>query len=285
MVASASAMSRATLVNIVLALLVVGLGLFLYLRPQPGAAPELALSSLDPEQVTRIRVERSGPPIVLEKRDGNWHLTEPYRARADAFRTKQLLDLLHAKASRMLSATDLARFDLDQPATRVVFDDRAIAFGTVNELSNEQYVAAGDGVYLIPVRHAAALPQEAKDVTGRQLFGPDEAPAAIALGGVEMALQDGIWRLRPETPGVSQDDLNRWGDEWRGASSLLTQKGEGAATGEPITVTLKNGTIVRLTIVQRDPELVLLREDEGLQYHFSAAAGKRLLTVPTADSK
>lgn len=279
-------MRRNALVNVVLALLVAGLALFLYLRPRPGAAPELSLFAIDPEQVTRIRLERAGgSPLVLEKRAGVWHLTEPYRARADAFRVRQLLDLLSAKASRQLAATDLARFDLDRPAMRVAFDDRAIAFGTVNELSNEQYVSAGESVYLIPLRYAAALPQEAKDLTGRQLFGPDEEPVAIALGGIEMALQEGIWRLRPDTPGLSQDDLNRWGDDWRGAASLLTQQGPGAATGEPITVTLKNGTTVRLTIVQREPELVLRREDEGLQYHFSAAVGKRLMTPPAADSK
>jgi hypothetical protein len=166
-----------------------------------------------------------------------------------------------------------------------VFDDRAIDFGTVNELSNEQYVKAGGTVYLIPLRHAAALPQEAKNLTGRQLFGPDETPVAIAFGGTELTLQDGSWRLHPRTAGLSQDDLNRWGDDWRNAASLLTQQGAGAATGEPITVTLKNGKIVRLKIVQRDPELVLLREDEGLQYHFSAAAGKRLLIPPAADSE
>lgn len=285
MVAPAPVMSRATLVNVVLALLVAGPAAFLYLRPRPAAAPELALSSLDPEQVTRIQVERGGPPLVLEKRDGHWYLVQPYRARADAFRIKQLLDLLRAKASRRLAATDLDRFDLDRPAARVVFDDHAIAFGTVNELSNEQYVGTGENVYLIPLRHAAALPQDAKDMTGRQLFGPDEQPVRIALGGVEMALENGIWRLQPAAEGLSQDDLNRWGDDWRGAASLLTQQGSGAGSGGEITVALKNGNVVRLTVVQREPELVLRREDEGLQYHFSAAVGKRLLTPPGTDSR
>jgi hypothetical protein len=278
-------MSRATLVNIVLALIVAGLALFLYLRPKPGDAPALALSSLAPDGVTRVQVERGDARFVLEKRDGNWFLTQPYRARADEFRTKQLLDLLAAKASRKLPATDLARFDLDRPAVRVVFDDQPISFGTVNEMSNEQYVAAGDGVYLIPMRHAAALPQEARDLTGRQLFGPDEVPVEIALDGVAMVQRDGIWRLSPEAPGVSQDDLNRWGDEWKAAASLLTQTGEPGATGESVTVKLKDGKIIRFAIVQRNPELVLRREDEGLQYHFSQAAGKRLLTPPSADSK
>ncbi|MFO1205888.1 MAG: DUF4340 domain-containing protein [Burkholderiales bacterium] len=278
-------MRRGVLVNVLLAVLVAGLALFFHFRPRPAAAPPLALSSLDPERVTRIRVERGATALVLEKRDGQWYLDAPYRARADAFRVRQLLDLLRAQPSRQFAATDLARFDLDHPATRVVFDDRPVAFGTVNELSNEQYVAAGDSVFLIPLRYAAGLPQEAKDVTGRALFGPDEVPASIAVGGVEMALQDGLWRLHPENPGLSQDDLNRWGDDWQGAASLLTQRVTGAAKGDAITVRLKSGKTVPLTIVQREPELVLRREDEGLQYHFAAAVGQRLMTPPTADSK
>ncbi|MET0218169.1 MAG: DUF4340 domain-containing protein [Burkholderiales bacterium] len=278
-------MSRAAHLNIVLALLVAGLALFLYLRPKPGAVPELALSTLEPDQVTRVQVERGGGSIVLEKHDGRWYLSEPYRARADEFRTRQLLELLNVKASRKLPATELARFDLDRPTARVVFDHQPISFGTVNEMSNEQYVAADDGVYLIPVRHAAALPLDAKDLTGRQLFAADEEPVELAVGPVTMSQQDGRWRLSPETAGLSQDDLNRWGDEWKGASSLLTQKAEGAAGTETITVKLKSGKTVRLVVLQREPELILLREDEGLQYHFSAAAGKRLLTVPSTSAK
>jgi hypothetical protein len=100
-----------------------------------------------------------------------------------------------------------------------------------------------------------------------------------------MTQQDGIWKLGADTAGLSQDDLNRWGDEWRAASSLLTQKSAGAATGEPVTVKLKDGRSIRFVVAKRDPEPVLLREDEGLEYHFSAAAGKRLLTPPFASAK
>lgn len=278
-------MSRAAVINGVLVLLVAGLALFLYLRPKPGVAPELALSTLDADQVTRVRVERGGKAIMLEKRAGAWYLVEPYRARADAFRVGQLLDLLSAKASRKLPATDLGRFDLDRPAVRVVFDDQAIALGTVNEMSNEQYAQAGDGVFLIPLRHAAALPQDAQALTGRQLFAPDEELLEIAVGTVSMTQRDGRWRLSPETADVSPDDLNRWGEDWKGAASLLTRKREGSRSGDAITVKLKNGKTLTLPVLQREPELVLAREDEGLQYHFSAAAGKRLLTPPSAASK
>ena len=278
-------MTRAAVINIALALLVGGLALFLYFRPEPGVAPELVLSTLDPDRVTRVRVERGESITALEKRAGSWYLAEPYPARADAFRTRQLLDLLNAKASRKLPATDLARFDLDHPAVRIVFDDQPIAFGTVNEMSNEQYVQAGDGVYLIPLRHAAAVPQDAKALTGRQLFAADEELVEITVGPVTMTQQDGRWRLTPEAADLSRDDLNRWGDDWKGAASLLTQKRDAKKSGDAVTVKLKNGKTVRLPVLQTEPELILAREDEGLQYHFSAAAGKRLLTVPSAASK
>ncbi len=281
--ASPEAMSRGTLINIALALLVGGLALFLYLRPPPHTVPELALSALDPEQVTRLKVERGSASFVLEKGDGNWQLVEPYRARADAFRVRQLLDLLDAKATRKLPATELARFDLDRPWARVLFNDEPIAFGTMNEMSNEQYVLTGDGVYLVPLRLAGAVPQDAKDLTGRQLFAADEELIEIGVGSTTLALKDGRWRLSPEVAGLSQDDLNRWSDDWKAASSLLAQKAAAVkAGGEVVTVKLKGGKTVRLRIVQREPELVLLREDEGLQYHFSEAAGKRLLTAPSA---
>jgi hypothetical protein len=278
-------MRRAAVINAALVLLVGGIALFLHLRPVPGLAPAYTLSALSPDQVTRVQVERGGPPIVLEKRAGIWHLQEPYRARADAFRVRQLLDLLTVKASRKLPATDLARFDLDRPAVRVVFDDQAIAFGMVNDMSNEQYVRAGDDVYLIPVRQSAALPQDPQALTGRQLFAPDEELAQITVGPVTLSQEEGHWRLSPETSDVSPDDLNRWAEDWKAAASLVTGKMEASRGGDTIGVRLKNGKTLRLVVLQGHPELVLGREDEGLQYHFSAAAGKRLLTVPSGASK
>lgn len=278
-------MRRATVINAALVLLVGGIALFLHLRPVPGLAPAYPLSALSPDQVTRVQVERGGPPIVLEKRAGIWHLQEPYRARADAFRVRQLLDLLTVKASRKLPATDLARFDLDRPAVRVVFDDQAIAFGMVNDMSNEQYVRAGDDVYLIPVRQSAALPQDPQALTGRQLFAPDEELAQITVGPVTLSQEEGRWRLSPETSDVSPDDLNRWAEDWKAAASLVTGKMEASRGGDTIGVRLKNGKTLRLVVLQGHPELVLGREDEGLQYHFSAAAGKRLLSVPSGASK
>jgi hypothetical protein len=39
-----------------------------------------------------------------------------------------------------------------------------------------------------------------------------------------------------------------------------------------------------LGIVQRAPELVLVRQDEGVEYHFVAAVARRLLAPPGASN-
>jgi len=45
---------------------------------------------------------------------------------------------------------------------------------------------------------------------------------------------------------------------------------------------LKGGAELALGLLAREPELVLLRADEKLQYHFRADAAKRLLSPPGA---
>lgn len=275
-------MSRATLTNVVLALLVAGLAAFLYLRTDPHAKSELTLSALRPDDVTRIRVERGAHSIALEQRDGVWYVAEPYRARADSFRVTQLLGLLTSKSTRRLAATDLDRFDLERPEIKVTFDDQVIGFGTLNTMSNEQYASSGDGVYLVSPRALAAVPTDVRGVTSRDLFATDETPVEIALGATRMLQEEGRWKLTPDTAGLSQDDLNRWAGDWKNAASMITQRAGTGAAAERITVRLGDGRTLQLAIVQREPELVLRRDDEGLQYHFSGEMGKRLLTPPGA---
>jgi hypothetical protein len=97
--------------------------------------------------------------------------------------------------------------------------------------------------------------------------------------------RDGKWQVQP-APGKeppSQDDLNRWVDAWRLASSLLTQPANArTAATEWIEVRLAEGGTLRLGIVQRAPQLVLLRPDEQLTFHFSEEMSERLLSPPVA---
>jgi hypothetical protein len=47
-----------------------------------------------------------------------------------------------------------------------------------------------------------------------------------------------------------------------------------------VKVELKDGRTLAIGIAQREPELVLVREDEGVQYYFFADTAKRLFSPP-----
>ena len=279
-------MSRAGWLNALLAAAAVALGAFFYFRPAPDAAIEYPLSALKPNAVKSLRIERAGAaPVVLDKRQDTWFITAPFGARADASRVEQLLAIVEARAAHRLPAGDRGRFGLEQPEARIIVDGQPFSFGLVNDITREQYVMAGDAVYALHPRYGMALPANAAQIASRQLFGADEIPVRIELKRFTVEQKDGRWALNPGAHDLSQDDLLRWVDEWRLASALRVEPRSTTRSRDEINVQLKNAGGFTLGVLAREPELVLARSDEKLQYRFRAELAKRLLTPPGAEQQ
>ena len=277
-------MKRGWILNVLLLAGVAGLAWYVYYRPA-DEAPRHKLTTLAPSVVSRVVIEpRDGPPIELAKRDNAWYLVRPIEARADRSQVERLLELTNATSQEKFAATDLARFDLDRPSLTVTLGDQRFAFGTVNPLSQEQYVLAGDSVYLLSSFYSSLVPQKADRLLTHSLFIEGESPVAFALPGFRIELQGPKWVRLPATgkDEPSQDDFNRWVEGWRFASSLLTQRAGAKPPAEHIEVRLANGRTLGLGVVQKAPELILVRPDEKLQFFFSGEMAKRLLTPPEA---
>jgi len=94
--------------------------------------------------------------------------------------------------------------------------------------------------------------------------------------------KDGGWQRRPERAALSSDLINDFVIEWQQASALSVQRHSGKRPSAWISLTLASGAkpaSVRVGVLAREPELVLYRPDEGLDYHFPAELGKRLLQL------
>ncbi len=276
-------MKRGLLVNIALVLFVAGLAAWMILKPGEKSTPTHALSQKKAADATRIAIERKGlPAFVLEKdKAGRWIQSAPFPARTDASKAPRLLDLLGAQAKTTYPATDLGRFDLDQPFARMTIDDQVFAFGTVNAITNEQYVLTGDTVYLVSPVHGFSLPTQIDSLASHLLLADDEVPTAFALPGTTIDLRDGKWVRTPppaDPAKLSQDDFVRWAEQWRYASSLATRVPAKTSAGDTVRITLQNGRTIELRIQSRTPELRLLRTDENLEYVFAAETGARLLS-------
>ncbi|HXV06571.1 MAG TPA: DUF4340 domain-containing protein [Burkholderiales bacterium] len=280
------------IVNLLLLVGVVGLAAYALWGRKAEDPPGHAIAAIKAAEIKRVVIEpREGKGMILEKQGEDWFVAQPLQARADRGQVERLLDLLSAKSRERLTAADLQRFELDTPDLKVSFDGHSVAFGTTNPLSQDQYVLSGDGVYLLPAYYRSLVPESPERVLTHALFRGDEKPVGFALGRFRVEQRDAKWTLSP-APADAQnrptaDDLNRWVDEWRLASSLLTQPATRKPAAETIPVEtievrLADGRTLRLGVRQREPELVLVRADENLSFHFSGEMARRLLNPPAA---
>jgi len=277
-VAAAQGMKSRILLNLVLSALVAILILLVWLKPKPMAQTEFKLSTLASASIDRIAIEKPGQPaIMLQKKPDGWRLSAPFQARAERVAVGHSLDILAATSLQRFPATDLGRFQLDPPLLRLTLNDQEFSFGTQNSLTGEVYVATNGGVHLVAPSHLAHAMKMPADFAARAFLAEEEKLAGFAFADLKLSQDsDGKWSATPARPNWSQDDFNRWADEWRNASSLVTQPYDGTPPQESFTLRLGNGKLIPCKILRRDPELVLLREDEKLQYHFPAGIGKRL---------
>jgi hypothetical protein len=285
-------MKAKVILNLVLVLAVTAVALFAILKPQQKADPGIRLLDVARDQVSRIAIERKGAPAVrLEKQGDGWHVTAPFTARADRNQVDRILDLAGAVAKQKLPREDLGRFDLDPPQLKVTLDDRAIAFGRINEVTNEQYAATAQAVYLVAPFYGYGIPDEGGKLASRKLLGDDEQPVAFDFGGYRVARDDkGQWSesgasaAQAKAP-LSQDEFNRWADEWRVTYALAVEPGKAGPGGQRVTVKFRNGQSANLLAAKTPTGFTLLRTDQNMLYRFGAEVGRRLMDPHVAAAK
>ena len=154
-------MKKRWLLNLVMLAVVAGLVTFLYLRPQANidAAPQHEVSTLKLADFTSIKVEfPTKAPTSFEKVDGLWRMTAPHKTRANQLAVQRILSIIAAKSTEKFPTNDLAKFGLDNPQLRLKLTNTAgtqeFVFGTFNPVTEEQYVAFKDAIYLLPGSYA-----------------------------------------------------------------------------------------------------------------------------------
>jgi hypothetical protein len=262
---------------------VVALGLFVWLKPPKPPAATYALSALKFNDARTLRVLRKGKTLAaLEKRNGEWSLTEPMTAPADDFQVLRVLAIGDAKSALQYPATELAKFELDAPHTEIIINDQRFAFGTINTVTREQYVLTQNQVFPVALNYGAAVPTDANALLRRSVLAPGDAPLRFEFSAFTVATDAKKWSTTPAADELSQDDYNRWVAQWREGSGLRTEVIDKRTPATEIHITLKHGVKVTLGVVQTAPELVLRRADLGLQFVFVGDIGKQMLAPPVA---
>lgn len=282
------------LVNLVLLALVGAIALFLYLRPKPvqQSAQEYHVSGLSLNGVSRVSVEfPAQKPVRFEKRQGRWHMTEPVQARADAAAVGRIISVAGATSKVKLPATDLSRFGLDKPAIKVHIDDQEFSFGMFNPVGGEQFVAYKDAVYALSTIYGEGASVQPLEMLDKRPLDDDEQIVGFDFSGLEQwessRLQldmqaDGKWKVSVPAAKPKQEEINEWfASGWEKLTANSVEPFTLDRTPHPyLTLRLKNGKTLRILKMQESPELLLVREDQKMQYHFPQDTGFEILNPP-----
>ena len=273
-------MKRGWIVIAGLALLVTAGGAWIAWRPLPDTTlPEL--SSVDAANVKRIVITPRGEPsVVIEHDDAGWHMSAPVRAGVDDFRLKQLLAVPAGRPTARVSGANLQELDLDKPILVLQYDAETIRFGGINPVTGEQYVATSSGTYTAAAQLGSGIPSRAGAYLRKHILAATEKPVSIKLPTFTVAKGGDHWTVEPQSPDLSADDIAAWLDTWRTAAALRVGIAKDSAKGSSIEITLESGARLILDVVMRQPELVIVRRDEGLEYRLFAGLARKLLEPP-----
>jgi hypothetical protein len=267
---------------------VVALALFAWLKTPKSQDIPLTVSATKPDAARSMRVMRKGAVLAaLEKRGETWFLTEPAAAPADSLQVLRLLAVLEAKSRAPYPATEAAKFGLDAPQADLIIDGQRFAFGAVNNVTREQYVMTGSGIFLLELRFGAALPDNAVALLRKTVLAATEVPARFDLGASAVAYDGKKWNTLSSaaaaaTDAISQDDYNRWVTQWREGSALRAEFADTRKPAAEWSITLKSGAKITLGVVQTAPELIVRRADLGVQFVFVGDIGKQMMAPPSA---
>jgi len=279
-------MSRRNLLNLVLLLIAAALVAVIELRPglQP-AATQSPLSTLDPQQVTRIDLVRpAGTTLHFRKTDNHWQIDATPALPADDFQMSTVLALLQAVPVRSypVKDLDLTQVGLDPVQTSAHFDSLALELGGTDAIDGLRYVRSGDTVYLVTDRYAHLLNAGVANFVQRTLLPESAHIRALQLPGLTLTRPDGVhWQLQPDDPAAGADRIQTLLRNWQRASALYVAHAATTAKGETVRVTLAGqAEPLVFSIVARSPDLVLGRPELGLQYHLPGTAATQLLALP-----
>lgn len=285
-------LARRWWLNLALLVVVAGLGLFAwYHSQQVPKDTRPRLTDLSPDAVQTVDIQRAGQPEVqLARRDGDWRLLAPITARADAFAVKSLLRLLHAPVESSITPkdSDLARYGLEPPKLTVRLNGGTIEFGERHPLKNEQYVKFGSAVRLISSQYYAQAAAPYTNLIDSRLIEAGRKLVSIKLPDFTLTLKDGAWVREPSIEALSSDRINAFVDEWQHARALQVEEHSGdEKVQETVVVGLTNpdggSATLNIGVLAREPELILYRADEKLEYHFPKDTAQRLLVLKAQD--
>lgn len=109
------------------------------------------LTTVDPERIMNIRIQRESDTLLFSKQDEAWVMTQPESGLANPERITELraLAILDVLSSYDAGSLDLSALELSPPKLSVWLNTTRIDFGKLNPANQRRYVLVGNQLKLI----------------------------------------------------------------------------------------------------------------------------------------
>lgn len=178
-------MKSTYLTNLVLILFVIGL--YWYNNQNESHHNDvIKLASIASDDIQFITISRpKTDDIVLEKSPSGWHVTRPFKARANATRIALLLSLLTANSYAQLSVSDndhsLSKYGLSPAKVTLSLNDHIFQIGDEETISQHRYVLHNATIHLIDDQVTPLLNANATSFIDNRLIPPNRSIAKLEL--------------------------------------------------------------------------------------------------------
>jgi len=283
-------MNTRTLLNVTLAGVAIMLGLVVFykpgLAPPPAPASITQLSADSITSITSIRVTRTERmPLTFVKTANDWQLENHGSLPASEFQLHALLGVLSARPGRSYpaDALDLADAGLDPPQATLLLNDTLIYIGGTTPLDRLRYVQHDNTVYLLNDTYQHLVNADWTNFVDRRLVPGDADLTGLQLPDFTLTRDEAQqWQVSPQGRDGDTTGLDAFVQNWQAAAATYIRRlDEHATEGTPIILTLAdNRPAVKLYLAAREPELILTRPDQGIQYYLPGNMSTTLLGLP-----
>lgn len=258
-------MRKNLLINLILAITVIGLWWLLAYQPTPARK----LSESVDTPVSFIHIQRPDKADIQLRRteSSQWRLTRPIDARAGQNRVQLLLNLLEQPLTASIqSPEDIARFGFGNRYVRLQYGKLTIGIGEREPLSGQRYLLYDQQVYLTDDRIMPLLSAGIASFVDHRPLPPAGSITDITLPKRHQQ------QLLSEQQQLSTSSHAATIRGWQQASATRTRMNplEQSTAGRPMSVTYEDGSVEHFRL-QFDNQLIVTTADGALDYIFPAA--------------
>lgn len=279
-------MRSRTLINIVLLVVVVLLGSYVYItsEQETESTASTRLTQLPADEVTQISIRHNQRQLELSKINDRWQMLQPVNIEANSFRIDTLLKLLNtvSHAAYPVAGLELSKYGLSSAGTSISFNDVTIEFGITNPMNNYRYVRVGDTVHLIDDHFYPLLSSQTGTLVARELIAGDAVIEKLVLPELTLYKDENKrWQSSGDTePDAISETLHHWKNSQAfGVHNYMPRESLGDISvylaGQPEPVHFR--------VTDMDPWLIIARPDLDIEYHFNLEFYDRLLQPGTPD--